>query len=98
MFTQEGARAMEPEDGALERADMLLEERALRVLQMREEDRAQDDQQVEEKAHIILERRAQELIYDEEERDQERQAQDSNREQVVERTMTVSRWWRGSVP
>ena len=48
-------------------------------------------------AHRVLEGSAQELIYDEEERDQERQAQGSNREQVVEGTMNVSRWWRESV-
>ena len=37
---------MELENRAQERADRLLEERALIVLHMREEDRAQDDQQV----------------------------------------------------
>ena len=42
MFTQEEARAMELEDRAQERADTLVEEIALLLLHMREEDRAQD--------------------------------------------------------
>ena len=72
MFTQEEARAMELDDRGQARADRLIEERALLMLQRREEDRAQDDQLVEEMALRVFKERAQELIHDEEERDQER--------------------------
>ena len=72
IFTQEEKRTLELDQIAQERAEKQVEERALLVVQGREEDRALQDQQTEELALRVLGQRDQELLDDQEKRLQER--------------------------